>query len=212
MKKTQFLLVALFVTALASGCGKKETADNSGSAPPAKKFKLAFVSNNAANFWTIARTGCDDAAKELGDVEVDFRIPANGTAAEQQQILNDLLARGEDGIAMSPKDPANQTDFLNKIAGQTLFITTDSDAPASKRVCYIGTDNEAAGEEEAGDTLVGEAALAEEGNFVLQHADGALASDLLVRDGGVVLLFACAGGFAELAGRCGHLGSAVGAI
>jgi ribose transport system substrate-binding protein len=147
MKKTQFLLVALFVTALASGCGKKETADNSGSAPPAKKFKLAFVSNNAANFWTIARTGCDDAAKELGDVEVDFRIPANGTAAEQQQILNDLLARGEDGIAMSPKDPANQTDFLNKIAGQTLFITTDSDAPASKRVCYIGTDNEAAGEQ-----------------------------------------------------------------
>jgi ribose transport system substrate-binding protein len=149
MKTTQYLLTVVCVVALASGCGKKETAENSGSgsAPPAKKLKLAFVSNNAANFWTIARTGCDDAAKALGDVEVDFRIPANGTAAEQQQILNDLLARGEDGIAMSPKDPANQTDFLNKIASQTLFITTDSDAPASKRVCYIGTDNEAAGEQ-----------------------------------------------------------------
>ena len=119
----------------------------SGGAAPAKKLKLAFVSNNAANFWTIARAGCADAPKELGDVEVDFRIPSTGSAAEQQQILNDLVARGVDGIAVSPIDPANQTDFLNKIASQVLLMTTDSDAPNSKRVCYIGTDNYAAGEQ-----------------------------------------------------------------
>ncbi|HEY1716737.1 MAG TPA: sugar-binding protein [Verrucomicrobiae bacterium] len=150
MKKNQILLAALCVAAFASGCGKNETADNSGAgnaAAPAKKLKLAFVSNNAANFWTIARAGCNDAAKELGDVDVDFRIPSTPDAAAQQEILNDLVARGEDGIAISPNNPENQTDFLNKIAGQTLLITTDSDAPASKRVAYIGTDNEAAGEQ-----------------------------------------------------------------
>jgi ribose transport system substrate-binding protein len=48
---------------------------------------------------------------------------------------------------VSPIDPANQTTFLNKIAGKTLLICHDSDAPASKRVCYIGTDNTAAGME-----------------------------------------------------------------
>jgi ribose transport system substrate-binding protein len=146
MKKIQFLLVALCVAALASGCGKKT---DTGSTPgaPAKKLKLAFVSNTAANFWTIARAGCDDAAKELGDVEVDFRIPATGSAAEQQQILDDLVARGEDGIAVSPIDPKNQIDFLNKIAAQSLLICCDSDAADSKRVAYIGTDNEAAGEQ-----------------------------------------------------------------
>jgi ribose transport system substrate-binding protein len=147
MKKIQLLLTALCVTMLVSGCGKKETADNSGSAPAGKKLKLAFVSNNAADFWTIARSGCNDAAKELGDVEVDFRIPATGSAAEQQQILNDLVAAGIDGIAVSPIDPKNQIDFLNKIAAQTLLICCDSDAADSKRVCYIGTDNEAAGEQ-----------------------------------------------------------------
>jgi ribose transport system substrate-binding protein len=78
---------------------------------------------------------------------VDFRIPSSAGTAEQQQILNDLVSRGEDGIAVSPIDPANQTDFLDKIAGQTLLICSDSDAAASKRVCYIGTDNEAAGEQ-----------------------------------------------------------------
>src|ERR1035438_9252050 len=145
MKQIQILLAALCITTLISGCGQKETADNSATAPAGRKLKLAFVANNAANFWTIARTGCDDAAKELGDVEVNFRIPATGGAAEQQQILNDLVAAGVDGIAVSPIDPKNQIDFLNNIAAQTLLICCDSDAADSKRVCYIGTDNEAAG-------------------------------------------------------------------
>ncbi len=56
-------------------------------------------------------------------------------------------AKGIDGIAVSVNDPDNQTEFLNKIAGQTLLVCCDSDAPKSKRVAYIGTDNEAAGEE-----------------------------------------------------------------
>src|SRR5476651_602942 len=146
----KFLAAALALAIVTFGCGKKETADNSSSgnaAAPGKKLKLAFVSNNASPFWTEARTGCNDAAKELGNVDVDFRIPSTGTAAEQQQILDDLLAKGIDGIAASPIDPANETDFLNKVADSTLFITTDSDAPKSKRVCYIGTDNVAAGVE-----------------------------------------------------------------
>ncbi|HVV00739.1 MAG TPA: sugar-binding protein [Verrucomicrobiae bacterium] len=125
-----------------AGCGPK---DSSSAASSSKKLRLAFVPNTAANFWTIARAGCDDAARSLGDVEVDFRIPSSGSAAEQQQILDELLARGVDGVAVSPVDPANQTSFLNKIASQTLLICQDSDAPASKRVCYIGTDNVAAG-------------------------------------------------------------------
>jgi ribose transport system substrate-binding protein len=147
LKKIQPLFLALCAGVIISGCGKKESSPPAaGGAPPAgKKLKLAFVSNNAATFWTIARTGCEAAQQELGNVEVDFRIPSTGSAAEQQQILDDLVAKGVDGIAASPIDPKNQTDFLNKIAGQTLFITTDSDAPDSKRVCYIGTDNFAAG-------------------------------------------------------------------
>jgi ribose transport system substrate-binding protein len=148
MKKIQATFLALCIAAAMSGCGKNDQAASApGSGAPAKKLKLAFVSNNAANFWTIARTGCNDAAKELGDVDVDFRIPSSGSAAEQQTILNDLVAAGDNGIAVSPIDPANQIDFLNKIAGQTLLICCDSDAADSKRVAYIGTDNEAAGEQ-----------------------------------------------------------------
>lgn len=152
MKTKSFALssATLSLALLLSGCGKTENEPGAkpGGAQP-KRLKLAFVSNNASSFWTIARAGCNDAKKELGNVDVDFRIPSSGTAAEQRQILDDLAAKGIDGIAVSPVDPANQTEFLNKIAEQTLLICHDSDAPASKRVCYIGTDNIAAGVEAA---------------------------------------------------------------
>jgi ribose transport system substrate-binding protein len=135
------LLAVLACAAALAGCGKNPAAAGE------KKLKLAFVTNTAATFWTIARAGCEDAGKTLGNVEVDFRIPSTGGAAEQQQILDDLLAKGVDGIAVSPIDPKNQTAFLDRIASQTLLICHDSDAPESKRVAYIGTDNFAAGVE-----------------------------------------------------------------
>ncbi len=149
MKKIKFLSTALCIATLAAGCGKNSSSDTTGNgtAPAGKKLKLAFVSNNAANFWSFARAGCNAAAKDLGDVDVDFRITQDGGSATQRQILDDLTAKGVDGIAVSVNDPDNQTEFLNKIAGQTLLVCCDSDAAKSQRVAYIGTDNEAAGEQ-----------------------------------------------------------------
>ncbi|MFM2293795.1 MAG: hypothetical protein RLZZ350_208 [Verrucomicrobiota bacterium] len=148
---------ALALALAIAGCSKSDNSTApaatpaAGGATPAtaaKKLHLAFVVNNASSFWTIAHAGVDDAIKELnGAVEVDFRIPSTGTAAEQHQLLDDLLSKGVDGIAVSALDADNQTEFLNKLASQTLLICHDSDAPKSKRVCYIGTDNTLAGAE-----------------------------------------------------------------
>ena len=149
LKQLCVLLVTLCLALVMPGCGPKETSNSGsgGGTTPKKKLKLAFVTNNASDFWTIARAGTDAAVKELDNVEVDFRIPGDGTAAEQTQILNDLLAKGVDGIAVSPKDAANQTEILNKVASQTLLVCHDSDAPNTKRKAYVGTDNTAAGVE-----------------------------------------------------------------
>src|SRR6266481_1972395 len=117
-----------------------------------KKTKLAFVTNNASDFWTIARKGVEQADKELPNVDVEFRIPADGTAAEQRRIIEDLLAKGIAGMAISPVDPDNQTQLINETAKQALVVTQDSDAPQSARAFYIGTDNRAAGRQ-AGDLI-----------------------------------------------------------
>ncbi|MEP7075027.1 MAG: sugar-binding protein, partial [Acidobacteriota bacterium] len=71
--------------------------------------------------------------------------PGQGTAAEQKGIIDDLISNGVSGIAISPVDPANQTQLINDTAKKALVITQDSDAPNSDRTLYIGTDNVAAG-------------------------------------------------------------------
>ncbi|HEU5235939.1 MAG TPA: sugar-binding protein, partial [Pyrinomonadaceae bacterium] len=106
--------------------------------------------NNAADFWTIARKGTEKAAAELPNAEIEFRINSDGTAAEQQRVVDDLLAKGIEGFAISPIDPVNQTPMINRAAQQALVITQDSDAPNSNRAFYIGTDNVAAGRQAGG--------------------------------------------------------------
>jgi ribose transport system substrate-binding protein len=129
--------------ALFQGCNNK----NNGTANDTsqKKLRLAFVGSSSDDFWSILRLGCDTAARQLGDVDLDFRFPADHTAEAQQEILSNLVAGSVDGIAISPIDAENQTDFLNNIATNTLLVCADSDAEKSRRACYIGTDNVAAG-------------------------------------------------------------------
>jgi len=106
---------------------------------------LAFVTNASADFWTIARRGTEKAQAELPDFQVEFIVPGESTPAEQRRIADDLLARGVAAVAISPINAENATETLNKIAAAGVLFTSDSDAPASNRMAYIGTDNVAAG-------------------------------------------------------------------
>ncbi|GIK17144.1 MAG: ABC transporter substrate-binding protein [Planctomycetota bacterium] len=135
----QFTLVAL--TVLASAAEGSETLIE--AVPQDRKPRVAFVSNGIAAFWTIASAGAKAAGREF-NVEVDIRLPAQG-AADQQRIVEDLLARGIDGLAIAPADPDNQASLLAEAARHTTLITHDSDAPKSTRLCYVGMDNYAGG-------------------------------------------------------------------
>jgi ribose transport system substrate-binding protein len=106
--------------------------------------RVGFVSNNAHEFWTIADAGCRKAGQEF-NAEVLFKRPANGTAAEQKDIVEDLLAHKIKALAISVNDPVNQKGFLDRIAERVPLITQDNDAPDSNRLCYLGTNNIEAG-------------------------------------------------------------------
>jgi ribose transport system substrate-binding protein len=139
--RTKLIACVVCLVCVTAACQSRD-----GGAPGgAKRLKLAFVTNNSADFWTIARRGVEQADKELPDVDAEFRITADGTAAEQQRVVDDLLTKGVDGIAISPVDPQNQTALIDAAAKRAVVFTQDSDAPQSARTCYIGTDNVAAG-------------------------------------------------------------------
>jgi ribose transport system substrate-binding protein len=55
---------------------------------------------------------------------------------------------------ISSVDPKTSIDAFNRIAAQVPLFTTDSDAPASERIAYVGSSNTAAGEQ-AGEIALG---------------------------------------------------------
>jgi len=116
------------------------------------KKELALVTNAAADFWTIAKRGVEKAQKEHPEYSMQVVITGQATAAEQRRELDNLLARGIAGVSISAIDPKNSTEEFNKVASRAVLFTTDSDAPQSNRVVYIGTDNVAAGRQ-AGDEI-----------------------------------------------------------
>ncbi|HEX8282314.1 MAG TPA: sugar-binding protein [Pyrinomonadaceae bacterium] len=143
--KKSLALACACLLMTAAACTQSAGPGGTGGGAGGGAKKLAFVTNNPSDYWTIARKGVEKADAELADVTVEFKIPPNGTAAEQRQIIDDLLVNGVSGIAISPVNPDNQTQLINDTAKQTLVFTQDSDAPNSDRACYVGTDNVAAG-------------------------------------------------------------------
>ena len=111
----------------------------------ADKKKLAFIVNASSDFWKLAEAGVKKAQAELPNYELQFRYPAQGTAALQNALMDDLVAAGTNAIMISSVDPKTSIGAFDKIAGQVPLFTTDSDAPASKRIAYLGSSNTDAG-------------------------------------------------------------------
>jgi ribose transport system substrate-binding protein len=118
-----------------------------------EKKQLAFVVNASSDFWKLAEAGVKKAQGELPDYELQFRYPAQGTAAAQNSLMDDLVTAGVDAIMISSADPKNSIDAFNRIAGQVPLFTTDSDAPESNRIAYLGSSNTDAGVQ-AGEEMV----------------------------------------------------------
>jgi ribose transport system substrate-binding protein len=119
-------------------------------------IRVACVSNNAHDFWSMAETGVRAAETDLNkdnkefQVVAEFRKPPAGNATEQQEIMENLVGKGVKGIAISPNNAANMVPFYrNEIVAKNVFlIMQDNDLPEKEfalRQCYLGTQNYRAG-------------------------------------------------------------------
>ncbi len=111
------------------------------------KPELVFVVNGASDFWKIAEAGVSKAQAELPNYDMQFKYPEQAAAAIQQRLMDDLVAAGADAIMVSAVDPKTSTEALNRIGSQVPLFTTDSDAPESNRIAYIGSSNVALGKD-----------------------------------------------------------------
>ena len=131
-------ILALCFAACADG-DSGEAAEPSQSEAP----HFAYITNGAVSFWTIAEAGAYAGGEEYG-VRVSVLLPAGGMT-DQKNVIEDMLTKGVDGMAVSVIDPNNQIDLINEACEETIVITHDSDAPSTNRLGFIGVDNYVAG-------------------------------------------------------------------
>ena len=141
---TLFLIAAGLIFAR----GARE-AQGAASAPPAaaKQKVFVMVPKGVHPYYEPVYRGFTDAAARYGVVsEVD--APPRFDVALQVKVIEDLIARGVGGIAISANDDQGLVSVIHEaMQSGVKVITFDAPAPSSEALTYIGTDNESAGYE-----------------------------------------------------------------
>ncbi|MCC7208655.1 MAG: substrate-binding domain-containing protein [Anaerolineae bacterium] len=137
MKKLSILLVLFALIALIAP-GVATTAQ--------EPEEYVMVSNVAAHpYWLDAQYGGRDAAAELG-VTWTYVGPADFNTPEQVTTLEQVIARKPAGIIVAALEPDALSPAIDRaIEAGIPVVTVDTDAPNSKRMTYLGTDNYQAG-------------------------------------------------------------------
>ena len=130
------VLVALAVTtSLLVGCSRHDNNE---------RYILVTV-NSKLPYWQTASAGLAKAAAQYG-VKMDVRGPETYDPQAEVKEFRDAMALKPAGILVSVADSGlMQAPINDAIDAGIPVITIDADAPASKRLYFIGTNNLQAG-------------------------------------------------------------------
>lgn len=112
-----------------------------GSAHDSDEYYVFISANLQVPYWKTAGAGFGHAAAQM-KVRSDFDGPQNYDAAAEKEALDRAVQKKASGILLSVADArVLNAGINNAIAAGIPVITIDSDAPASKRLFFIGTNN-----------------------------------------------------------------------
>ena len=111
---------------------------------PAEKYILV-ADNTKIPYWQLASQGLARAAAEM-KVHQDVQGPDGHDPQGEHDAFKRAVAMKPSGILVSATDASILTPDINAALDQNIpVITIDSDAPESKRLFFVGTDNYNAG-------------------------------------------------------------------
>ncbi len=117
-----------------------------GSDHSSDEYFVLVSANLQIPYWKTAGTGFSKAAAQLKGVRSDFVGPQNFDPKAERDALDEAVQKKATGILISVADPSVLKDSINKaVAAGIPVISIDSDAPDSKRLFFIGTNNYGAG-------------------------------------------------------------------
>jgi len=110
-----------------------------------EKYYLVTV-NLKVPYWQSAEAGMRRAAAEMG-VQAEMAGPDGYDPKAELEEFRRIVTLKPAGILVSPADPVLMTPDIDAAVDAGIpVITIDSDAPFSKRLIFIGTNNYEAGE------------------------------------------------------------------
>ncbi|GAA4844158.1 hypothetical protein GCM10023310_22630 [Paenibacillus vulneris] len=128
---------------------------------------IVLISQELDNpFWRSVEQGARDAVKQNG-WELEYTGSFRINPAEQAKLLEKAIAAKADAILVQGLGDPQYRQWIDKAIAQGIAVlAVDTDEPASRRLSYVGTDNEAAGKRM--------------GELVIQKAGGAGSIGVLV--------------------------------
>lgn len=116
-----------------------------GSSHDSDEYFVFVTANLQVPYWKTAGNGFSHAANDF-KVRSDFTGPQNYDPKAERDALDLAVQKKATGILLSVTDAAQLKDGIDKAVQAGIpVITIDSDAPSSKRLFFIGTNNYQAG-------------------------------------------------------------------
>ena len=95
-------------------------------------------------FFEAAAEGAEEAAAELGGVEIIYTGPTDTTAEGQIEVINSLIAQGVDAIAISANDPDAVVPALKRAMDRGItVISWDSGVSEGGRMMHLNPSSTA---------------------------------------------------------------------
>ncbi|WP_054939652.1 sugar-binding protein [Paenibacillus ihuae] len=145
-----FLLLAYFFIGFAGHSSRmgsivRELSGQPGDVNPG--YHIVLIEQERYHpYWEMVEKGAKEAAETYG-IDIEFTGPVRNNMEEQISLLEKAIAAQVDAIIVQGLNDEKFTPVIDKAVNRGIpVITIDTDAPASKRLAYVGTDNAAAGE------------------------------------------------------------------
>ncbi|WP_170415987.1 rhamnose ABC transporter substrate-binding protein [Ruegeria atlantica] len=131
MKRRTFTSVVVGLSLAASMMGTTAIAQDN--------MRIALVVKALGiGFFEAAAEGAEEAAGELGNVEIIYTGPTDTTAEGQIEVINSLIAQGVDAIAISANDPDAVVPALKKAMDRGItVISWDSGVAEGGRQMHL---------------------------------------------------------------------------
>lgn len=142
MKRVVALLLVLVLSFSMMGC-KSSDVKETGTEVKKDEFYSMVVFTKGAEYFNWCYAGMKDAAATIGDhITVELQGPAEWDASLEARSFEQVAAKKPNGILVASADEATLIPAINKAVDSGIpVIGFDSDAPESKRISYVGTNN-----------------------------------------------------------------------